>query len=594
MTSSSIKTPVKDSPEQRQKLSGILHLTSIAGRFDKTRDVALGPHCFIGRVDVFPEWGDMVFPEAFDGEAAMEINERNLRGLTNHLLPGLVERLNAYHGTSHSVDFWRILIMPWLVELSQKVWVSFLRLQQVAERYGDRALTVNTYHDKTEWHLEDTVGFFTTMLRDYRFSWWIDSEVVAAIKPATWRLQPTDPIDHPTPPVALEPPPAYAAGKIRGILRNLKYRLGYSDILGIRWSGLALAVYANLLPKSPSRMHFHPDPDFHPEPFFPRPFLDTLDRLIDATMPKSFLDGFPALAGIARRLPYRPGRLRLGTLSHWNEKEKIIAAFAKEAGEKRVCFQHGGEYGMLKYNMGYNELEGNLCIFISWGWNYNDPSGNYILPLPSPFHGKIANCHRPQNDNLIVVGLPIRILLNRIHWWNLNNTPIRYCNETIHFLESLSAIVRRSVLFRPYVRAANDIDIRDIVSARFPNMRFLETSLHDEMMKCRLLVHAAFGTTLNHAMAANVPSIVYLAPNLMVPREEAEPYFEPLRKCGIIHDSPEAAAAHINKIWGDVEGWWLSDEVQQARKIWSHQFARTDRFWWWQWIKALAKLKDVG
>ena len=60
MTSSSIKIPVKDSLEQRQKLSGVLHLTSITGGFDKTRDVALGPHCFIGRFDMFPEWRDMV------------------------------------------------------------------------------------------------------------------------------------------------------------------------------------------------------------------------------------------------------------------------------------------------------------------------------------------------------------------------------------------------------------------------------------------------------------------------------------------------------------------------------------------------------
>jgi len=571
-----------------------LHLTTIEDAFDPSRDVAFGPHCFIGRDNSFPKWQEITFVEPFPDEASLVAAEENVRGLVNHLLPGLVQQLNAYHGTTYSIDFWRLLVLPWLIELTQKSWASFVRLRQLYDRFGDRPLTVPVIKGNPEWDFDDVNDFFATMLKNYRFNWWIDSQMIAALQPANWRLQPSDQISPPKSPVLKEPPLVPSMSKFRVMMRNFKYWLGYTDILGIRWSGLLLAVYVNLLPKSPSRMRFAPDPDFRPELCFPAPYLDVLNRLIDATMPESLLDGFAALADRAKRLPYVPGRLRLGALSFWNEQEKVIAAFAKEAGEKRVVFQHGGEYGMVKYNIMANEVELRSTIFISWGWTFDKPTGDHVLPLPSPFHSKIANRHKRRNDSLIVVGQPIRIHIHRLHWVYRINYPRRHCAETIEFLESLGETIFRSVVFRPYARAANDIDIGDVVREHFPKMPILENDFHGAIMKCRLVVLYSYSTTMNHTMAANVPTVVYVDPDLMTPHKEAEPFFEPLRRCGVIHDSPQAAAQHINRIWDDVEGWWLSDEVQAARKIWNHQYARTDRFWWWQWMKALARLKNVG
>jgi len=573
---------------------GVLHLSTIDGTFDSARDLAIGPHCFIGRDEALPEWQSLVFAEPFPDEAALEIADENIRGLINYLLPGIADKLNAYHGTSYSVDFWRVLVLPWLIELAQKTWTSFSRLSMIVDQCDDRPMTVKVCQGDFEWRFEDTGDFFNTMLKDYRLNWWIDSYILAVIAPDNWRLLPSEPISHPVIASAGEPPSPKPSGKIRETLRNLKYWLGYTDIPGIRWSGLLLGVYVHLLPKSPSRLHFALDPDFRPGSHFPASFLNVLNELIDATMPESFLDGFTALAEKARRLPTIPGRLRLGVLSNWNEQEKVIAAFAKEAGEKRVQIQHGGEYGMLKYNIMANEVELRSTIFISWGWAYDEPNGSPVIPLPSPFHSKIANRHQRQNDSIIYVASGARLLMSRIHWVTRINSPIRRYNESIRFLENLKDPVRKPVVYRPNNRSASDFDVRDVVSEQFPEMPMLETSLHAALLKCRLAVLCHFGTTMNLSMAANIPTVVYQPPDLMTPRKEAEPFFEPLRRCGVIHDSPESAARHLNRIYDDIEGWWYGPDVQEARKIWVHQFARTDRFWWWTWVKALAQMKDVG
>lgn len=590
------KRPSARPSDDRARESGVLYLTSIDAQFDSARDIALGPHCFIGAEQTFPDWPNLTFAEPFEDEAALEKGEKHLRGLINHLLPGIVDKLNAYHGTSYSIDFWRIIVLPWLIELSQNSWIRFLRLEKILGQYGDRALTVGVYKGDKKWHIKDTIHFLDTMLKDYHFSWWIESEILTAMAPENWQLIQTEPTFHPKVEAATEPPRIQTSSRIRGLLRNIKYWLGYTDIMGVRLSGLLLSIYVKFLPKSPSRMKFQPDLEFNPDMHFTRPFQDVLGRLIDATMPESFLDDFKPLADKARRLSYRPGRLRLGTLSFWNEQEKVIAAFSQKAGEKRVISQHGGEYGMLNYNIMFNEMEGRLSTLITWGWAYDEPAdiNGHFLPLPSPFHSKIANRHKRKNDSIIVVGGGIRILFNRLHWWSRMEMPVRYYKDTISFLETLGDAVRKNVVFRLYARSSSDIDTRKIISDHFPGTPMLEGDFHSALMKCRLVVFYSFGTAMNHTMAANTPTVVYMPPDLMKPRKEAEPYFEPLRRCGVIHDSPEAAARHIKDIWDDVEGWWLSDEVQAARKAWVHQFARTDRFWWWHWIKALAKLKDVG
>ena len=129
---------------------------------------------------------------------------------------------------------------------------------------------------------------------------------------------------------------------------------------------------------------------------------------------------------------------------------------------------------------------------------------------------------------------------------------------------------------------------------QFPNLQTLEGDFQKALMNCKLVVFYSFGTAMNHTMAANVPTVVYMAPDLMTPYEEAEPYFKSLRRCGVIHNDPKAAAAHINRIWDKLDNWWYSEEVQEARNVWVNQFARTSRLWWWEWIKALTKLKNIG
>jgi hypothetical protein len=86
------------------KLASVLHLSTIEGEFDNVRDIALGPHYFIGRDEAVLQWRDLIFAEPFSDEPAIEIAENNFCRLVNHVLPDVAAKLNTYHGISYSID----------------------------------------------------------------------------------------------------------------------------------------------------------------------------------------------------------------------------------------------------------------------------------------------------------------------------------------------------------------------------------------------------------------------------------------------------------------------------------------------------------
>ena len=99
--------------------------------------------------------------------------------------------------------------------------------------------------------------------------------------------------------------------------------------------------------------------------------------------------------------------------------------------------------------------------------------------------------------------------------------------------------------------------------------------LEPRLLGCRLLVLDHAGTTLAQALAANIPFLLYWNPETASFTPEALPLLDKLREAGILHDTPESAAAKAAEVWGDVPGWWAS--VRAACKPWASQHALTNK-----------------
>jgi putative transferase (TIGR04331 family) len=75
----------------------------------------------------------------------------------------------------------------------------------------------------------------------------------------------------------------------------------------------------------------------------------------------------------------------------------------------------------------------------------------------------------------------------------------------------------------------------------------------------------------------DIPTVMYWNPNHWELRDSAIPYFDDLKRVGILHETPISAAQHVNTIWEDVDAWWYSRDVQIALEIFKERYSSISR-----------------
>ena len=100
-------------------------------------------------------------------------------------------------------------------------------------------------------------------------------------------------------------------------------------------------------------------------------------------------------------------------------------------------------------------------------------------------------------------------------------------------------------------------------------------SFRKTLKGAKLIVVAHNSTTLPETFSMNIPTLVSWKPEWVEIRDSAKPVFDKLEEVGIFHSDSEALARHITAIWGDVDKWWQSAEVRDARKLFCASYAQS-------------------
>ena len=85
-------------------------------------------------------------------------------------------------------------------------------------------------------------------------------------------------------------------------------------------------------------------------------------------------------------------------------------------------------------------------------------------------------------------------------------------------------------------------------------------------------------TTVPNNVMAGYPTIIYWDPKYEQLNLRANKFYEQLLTAKILHHSPESAAQHLVDVWDDIDAWWTSEEVLQARETFCENFARRSKF----------------
>ena len=300
-----------------------------------------------------------------------------------------------------------------------------------------------------------------------------------------------------------------------------------------------------------------------------------LSTIIFKQFPSSYLEDYKSLVSSSINLtwPSKPkvvftsrSHLDSDIFKHWvgKRKESLIL----------VVFQHGSNYGTdLVHDTERLELN-TADKFLSWGWSKEKvkPFLNIRtlgIPKPSP---------EKEGGLLFIDHLTSQYLVSRASSiWSANSWKI-YQRNTLNFFSNIKPAIQKSFSVRLKPGEQNWIDQRSRWKKLSTNISFAEgppDKLIDHYNKCRLCVHGYQGTAFLELISFDFPSIVILDLEVEPLRLSVKKDFEDLERVKIVHFSAASAAKHVNEVWDEIDSWWLDKKTIEAKEAFKEKFCRT-------------------
>lgn len=555
--------------------------------FDPRHDVAIGAWCFQGAESVFADWETQPFVEGYADTAATLADARSVGALALQLADGMVPEMNRRHGVAYGREYWRTLLLPWLMWIASCVLRRYRQVDAFVGAHAGQSFSATIATGHVAWHYRDLFELHAKVWSGHAFNYWLTSKIVAALAPDHWRLE-AQPISDPVADPAAAPAAASGRHGLRGLLLRLYLDQRCRYVPGVRYSSFVLSAFLALLPGKTRRAPI--EPEAFGAAAFPPAFRTILDEVLACTLPDVLGDGFAAMDAAARRRRFRPGKINLvGPVLMLSEPDKFHLAHAAENGERIVVTQHGGS-GPYRITGPAGVVEYLQDAYLTWGWTGQGDAEGRFVPLPAPMLQPYRGKARRGGGDILFAGQSLRVFSPKFDAMPLPGHTLAYRQAKCRFLERLDATVLGNVQYRPYPNDPSCLEETAPIAARFPAVRIHTSAFDPALLASRLFVTDYIGTPLMTAMVANVPTIVFIDEKMFPICRQAAPVFERLRAAGIAHASAGDAAAFVNRTWPDLEAWWASAEVQAARRSFCAHYARTDRFWLVHWMKALWRL----
>ena len=494
--------------------------------------------------------------------------------------------LNQLHATNHGKRHWRIVVGPWLQAFIAILYERYATIRAALDRHPDLTsagleetsyvIPADTLHFMNLAKQDDyNLQLYTRVLQHFGVPLRRRAYEIKVCGEQPPRASGIDAVRSWTKQLARGP--AQVGQRFAPILIHSTY---FPAAIQIR---LALATLGRVWPiverhgakpavagraqRDDLALHMTPGDDFE----------SLAAAVIAREIPRSFVEDFEPIGAAARQgYPSRPRAILSANFWHGNEPFRRWVAEAAEQGTILLGMQHGGNYGSLD-QMPDEDHEVTIADrYYSWGWQRNS-DGAAVVPMPA---AKLAG------RKLIGSGNQRRGILYACTSWPRYQFqfpfPVAGFRECLdwqrRFLAALPEAAREEVAVRlHYEDHGWDIALR--LNERFPGLRFGDwrVPFAEALSRCRLYVGDHLSTTFIEALATAVPSVVFWSPKWNRLRPEAEPYYEGLRRAGILYHNPEDAAAAVNAVYADVEGWWNEPSRQKARRVFCNRFARTSR-----------------
>ena len=566
--------------------------------------VFLGEWCLLyERRSYWEKINGRLLTSPYDKADAAENAYGYVNRLYEQILPVLGAKLNSIHGKSYSDRYWRILLGPWLQLYLPVVYDRFVHMKQAVDQYPNFTtigLSATSFVVPT-----DTLDFACFLSED-SYNLQLYTKILGVLGkefPCKETGIPRNPLygkllknswQRKSVSYALKIFASVSAKLFRTtLLRNPYFPKQIEIQLASKKMGRILPNWNQVIPCPQFQYDSNKRHVLRAVQVGDDEFGRCLSAMLFSDMPQCFVEGFCAVEDDARHLyPKKTEAIFSANSWYYDESFKQWAGMSAEKGTLLLGTQHGGIYGGLK-NMPSEDHETAIVdYYYSWGWERTDCPAK-VIAMPAT---KLAGRKEIGADNH-KQGILWAATSSQRNVVQLPFLPAHfqeYLAWQIRFAKALPLETMREMRFRPHCEnyAWGTVErMKDCI----PDIRVesWELPFQTSLENCRLYVCDHLSTTFAEALAANKPTVLFCNPQTNRLRPAAQPYFDLLRECGILFDTPEAAASTVASAYDDVEAWWNTPERQKVVRTFCDRFARTSPDAITAWSKELIRVSEL-
>jgi putative transferase (TIGR04331 family) len=290
-------------------------------------------------------------------------------------------------------------------------------------------------------------------------------------------------------------------------------------------------------------------------------------KLINKLIPKCYIEGYEIMCRHATKVnwPSKPKFIYTSNNFTADELFKFWLALKVEKGTPYYVGQHGANYGTYYDSKNWTELN-TADRFYSWGWKDIYPGINVIPAFNFKIINKLNFSYDKYGKLLLVERSPgSRDGIRDRYYENLVAQ-----EDMMNLYGKLNKIVQNQSLIRPHPRTSNSENWKK--KYKSINIASNTCDIFDLIKQSRLVIFNYDSAGLLELLALNIPVICFWKGDHLLP--EAKDYYKLLKDSGIVFNSFEKAANHINIHWEDIDSWWLSSNVQRTRLEFCKQYSR--------------------
>jgi len=506
-----------------------------------------------------------------------------VREVYESVLPQLAEVLNSVHGTDFSLRYWRILLGPWLQSYLTATYDRYRHIEHALSEFP--RLTTTVLSEDSFETPSDTLSYVTNLFEDsfnlqiyskiFRFFGkdfpkvsinCQESSLYNKLARISWKHKAVNAFSK----LYMRVLSKYSSVVFRSTyfpfsseIAFLRVFMGRVALMKVKSESKVGVEYNSNIRENIKKVSFGEDD-----------FLKCLSEMLFADIPKCFVEDYQAIGkeGV-RGYPNSAKVIFSANSWYYDEVFKSWSAKRAEKGALLLGTPHGGGYG-AEFDIFGEEHEVSIVdYYYSWGWSKEGHAAK-VIPMPASKLMNIEECgaSNVKEGILWVATVGPRYLIE------FNDVPRlfpAYMSWQKRFLEAVPHVLLSEVLLRAHYQD-NGWGLVSRLKEVEPSLKVDSWSVpfRKRLDQCRLYVCDHLSTTFIEALAANKPTILFWDPDANKLRSEAEPYFELLRKVGVLFDNPESASEAVSHAYADVELWW-NDDRQKAVKEFCSQFART-------------------